>query len=141
MSPKHKKLEQIKYQHQISEILREDNGVSCHFDYHVNLMLDDETIKLNVLTYNERHDEYMLMHTVKGSSSIDCLSKMLDYVRSTRAERQENSYTVTWKRTGESEIHRSYFRAVSEDEAQRKFMHEKDQADYSVESIVLNPVA
>jgi len=141
MSSKHKKLEQIKYQHQISEILRDDNGVSCHFDYHVNLMSDEETIKLNVLTYNERHDEYMLMHTVKGSSSIDCLKKMLEYVRATRTERQENSYTVTWSRTGESDLHKSYFRAVSEAEARKKFMHEKDPEDYAVESISLNPVA
>lgn len=141
MSSKHKKLEQIKYQHQIAEILREDNGVSCHFDYHVNLMSDNETIKLNVLTYNERHDEYMLMHTVKGSSSIDCLKKMFEYVSSSRAERQENSYTVTWKRKEESEIHRSYFRATSEEEARKKFLHEKNPDDYEVESIVQNPVA
>ena len=46
-----KKLQQIRLQHQIVEILKNDNGVSCHFDYHINMMSDDETIKLNLLKY------------------------------------------------------------------------------------------
>jgi len=141
MPSKHKKLQQIKYQHQIGEILHDDNGVSCHFDYHVNLMSDDETIKLNLLTYNERHDEYMLMHTTKGSSSLDCLNKMLDYVQSTRSERRDNSYTVSWKREGDVNIHKSYFRASSEAEAQKKFFHEKEADAYEVVNIVQNPEA
>ena len=72
MATKNHKLEQIKLQHNISEILRKDNGVSCHFDYHINLMSGDQTIKLNLLTYNPVHDEYMLLHTVKGASVAIC---------------------------------------------------------------------
>ena len=49
-----KKLEQLRLQHTISNLLYKDNGVSSHFDYHVNLMSDDETIKLNLLTYNQK---------------------------------------------------------------------------------------
>jgi len=141
MSSKHKKLEQIKLQHSISEILREDNGVSCHYDYHVNLMSDDETIKLNLLTYNERHDEYMLMHTVKGKSSIDCLQKMWEYVKSNHENSREDSYTVTWQKDGDSATYSSHFRARSSAEAEQKFLYEKNPDHYKITSVQINPVS
>ncbi len=134
-----KKLEQLKMQHAIFKILHSDNGVSSHFDYHVNLMSSSETIKLNVLTYNEKHNEYMLFHTVYGSSSLDCLQKMLDYIES-KSNSIENSYTITWNKAGDEERHQSYFSATSEAEAEAKFLHEKDKEDYEY-SIQLNPVS
>ena len=75
-----KKLEQIRLQHEIGEILRKDNGVSSHFDYHVNLLSEDESVKLNLLTYNVKHNEYMLLHTTLGASSLICLKKMLTLI-------------------------------------------------------------
>ncbi len=141
MSAKHKKLEQIKLQHAISRILHEDNGVSCHFDYHVNLISEDETIKLNLLTYNERHDEYMLMHTTKGTSSLECLAKMLEYVKSNHQVGRLDSYTVRWKREGQDQVHYSHFRAPSEEFALKKFLHEKNPGDYEIISVEGNPVA
>lgn len=134
-----KKLEQLRLQHTISNLLYKDNGVSSHFDYHVNLMSDDETIKLNLLTYNQRHDDYMLFHTVFGTSSLNCLQKMLDYITSFRQMR-ENSYTITWKKTGDTDWHKSYFAAKTEDEAKGKFLHEKNASEYNF-SIELNPVS
>lgn len=105
MSKIDKKLEQIRLQHQIGEILREDNGVSCHFDYHVNLLSDYETIKLNLLTYNQRHDEYMLLHSVKGTSSLDCLNKIKTYLEQQAKTEKVQSYSVKWKRNGEDKTH------------------------------------
>jgi hypothetical protein len=134
-----KKLEQLRLQHAISNLLYKDNGVSSHFDYHVNLMSDDETIKLNLLTYNQKHDEYMLFLTVLGTSSIDCLKKMLEYIKNNNAAR-ENSYTITWKKTGEIDSHKSYFAAKTEGEAIGKFLHEKNATDYEY-SIELNPMS
>lgn len=134
-----KKLEQLRLQHTISNLLQEDNGVSSHFDYHVNLMSDEKTIKLNLLTYNERHNEYMLFHTVYGQSSIDCLKKMLSYIEEGRAKTL-NSYTITWKKKGDKDEHKSYFIAASEDKAIEKFLHEKDPEDYEY-SCSLNPVS
>lgn len=134
-----KKLEQIRLQHDISEMLRQDNGVSCHFDYHVNLLSDDETIKLNLLTYNKRHDEYMLLHSIKGKSSIDCLIKMKNYLDQLHTER-EYSFSVSWKKKGEDQKHVSYFVAASREEAEAKFLHEKNPDDYEY-SIQINPVS
>ncbi len=140
MSKIDKKLEQIKLQHQIGEILRQDNGVSCHFDYHVNLLSDYETIKLNLLTYNKRHDEYMLLHSIKGTSSIDCLDKMKTFLNQLNHDAKEHSYTVSWQRSGEDIKHVSYFIGTSKEEVQKKFLHEKDASLYTFE-ITQNPVS
>ena len=140
MSKIDKKLEQIKLQHQIGELLLKDNGVSCHFDYHVNLLSDYETVKLNVLTYNKRHNEYMLLHTVKGTSSIDCLNKTLTFLSQKDHRAKLLSFSVKWSKKGEDGSYVSYFQAHDEEEAREKFLHEKNPNDYTIE-ITENPVS
>lgn len=140
MSKIDKKLEQIKMQHRISEILRKDNGVSCHFDYHINLLSEDETIKLNVLTYNEKHNEYMLMHTTKGGSSLICLNKMLKYIESVQQSNRNYSFTISWKKKNDEKLYVSYFWGNSEEDVIKKFLHEKNPENY-VYKIIQNPVA
>ncbi len=140
MSKIDKKLEQIKLQHQIGELLLKDNGVSCHFDYHVNLLSDYETIKLNVLTYNQRHNEYMLLHTVKGTSSIDCLSKTLTFLNQKDHRAKQRSFSVVWKKQGDTDNYTSYFQAIDEEEVTRKFLHEKNPDEYTFD-ITENPVS
>jgi hypothetical protein len=140
MSKIDKKLEQIQLQHQIGDLLRRDNGVSCHFDYHVNLLSDYETVKLNVLTFNNRHNEYMLLHSVKGTSSIDCLSKTLTFLSQKDHRASISSFSVKWMKKGETQHHVSYFMVGDEAEAETKFLHEKDPSEYSYE-VYENPVA
>ncbi|MBI1305029.1 MAG: hypothetical protein GC181_00275 [Bacteroidetes bacterium] len=140
MSKIDKKLEQIKLQHEIQEILRNDNGVSCHFDYHVNLLSEDETVKLHLLTYNERHQEYMLLHVSRGASSIVCLKRMLEYITSGHETSTKYSFTIQWKKKSETQSHTSYFWGSSEEEVTRKFLHEKNPDDYTF-SVTRNPVA
>lgn len=135
-----KKLEQIRLQHQIMELLRQDNGVSCHFDYHINPVSDDETIKLNLLTYNPRHNEYMLLNMVKGSSAIDCLQKMLSFIEGMMKQTQLYSFTIRWKRKNHDQQFVSYFRAPDEKSAELKFLHEKDPDAYEY-SIERNPIS
>lgn len=134
-----KKLEQLRLQHEIYNVLNQDNGVSSHFDYHVNIMSDDETIKLNLLTYNERHNEYMLFHTVLGTSSLNCLEKMLAYIHQIK-QYKKNSYTISWQKEGDASTYKSYFMASNEEEAIEKFLHEKDKNEYTY-TISLNPVS
>ncbi|MFY0643854.1 MAG: hypothetical protein JXR19_05255 [Bacteroidia bacterium] len=135
-----KKLKQLRLQHEIYSLLHEDNGVSSHFDYHVNLMSDDETVKLNLLTYNKRHDEYMLFHTTLGTSSIDCLQKMHNYLSNTVEGDDSSSFTIKWKKIGESQEHLSYFMADDKEEAIQKFLHEKNAEEYEY-SCSLNPLS
>lgn len=135
-----KKLEQIRLQHQIMELLHQDNGVSCHFDYHINPVSDDETIKLNLLTYNPRHHEYMLLNSVKGSSAIDCLTKMEAFIKTLKKQTQLYSFTIRWKRKDDDHWYVSYFAAPDEKNAELKFLHEKDPDafEYSIER---NPIS
>lgn len=136
-----RKLLQLKLQHEISIMLHQDNGVSCHFDYHINLNSELETIKLNLLTYNPKHNEYMLFHTVKGSSSIDCLEKLKTYITDHLKSDQLKSYTLTWyKKKSPQAKNKSYFFAISESDAIGKFLHEKDAQDYYFE-IYQNPLS
>ncbi len=135
-----KKLRQIQLQHQVVEILKNDNGVSCHFDYHINIMSDDETVKLNLLTYNPGHENYMLLHSTSGKSSIHCLEKMLAYLDEFYNRKYLYSFTIEWKRKGDPLKHISYFRAIDEKEAQTKFLHEKDASEYDF-TISRNPIA
>lgn len=135
-----RKLQQIRLQHKILNILSEDNGVSCHFDYHVNLISDDETVKLNLLTYNPNHDEYMLLHTVKSTSSLACLEKMMAYIDSLHSNQTVYSFTITWNKKGNNEKHVSYFSASTSAEAEKKFLHEKNKDDYDF-VILQNPIA
>lgn len=140
MAPTDLKLRQLELQHDIQEMLRVDNGVSCHFDYHIHMMSDEETIQLNLLTFNPRHHEYMLLHSVKGKSSIHCLELMKKYVEHLTREKIRYSYTIKWRRLGEGDYHISYFHAASEEEAIHKFLHEKRAEDYEF-SVKINPIA
>lgn len=135
-----RKLQQIRLQHKILNILQEDNGVSCHFDYHVNLISDEETVKLNLLTYNPKHDEYMLLHTTKATSSLACLEKMLAYIQSMHHAQTNYSFTINWSKKGSDENHVSYFMGTSKEDAEAKFLHEKNKEDYDYE-ILQNPIS
>ncbi len=135
-----KKLQQIRLQHQIVGILKNDNGVSCHFDYHINMMSDDETIKLNLLTYNPSHENYMLLYSTSGKSSIDCLEKMQAILHELYNPKFLYSFTIEWKKKGDPMKHISYFRAQDEADAKTKFLHEKNESEYEY-TILKNPIA
>lgn len=135
-----KKLKQIQLQHQIVEILKNDNGVSCHFDYHINMMSDEETIKLNLLTYNPAHQNYMLLHSAAGKSSIHCLEKMEQFLHEFYNPEFLYSFTIEWKKKGETTKHISYFRAIDEASATEKFLHEKNEEEYEY-AVHKNPIA
>ncbi len=135
-----RKLEQIRLQHQIMEILRKDNGVRCHFDYHVNPVSEDETVKLNLLTYNPKHNEYMLLHCTTGKSSIDCLNKMIVEINALQDQSQFYSFTIKWTKKSDGILHVSYFRATDERSAELKFLHEKNASDYTY-TIEKNPIS
>ena len=135
-----KKLQQIRLQHQIVGILKNDNGVSCHFDYHINMMSDDETIKLNLLTYNPAHENYMLLHSTSGKSSIHCLERMQTYLSEFYNPKFLYSFTIEWKKKDDPLKHISYFRAIDESEARAKFLHEKEELEYEY-TILRNPIS
>jgi hypothetical protein len=134
------KREKIKLESQIQKILWSDNEVTSHFDYRVHMNSKNNTIELNLLTYNSVHEEYMLLHRILGKSSIDCLEKMIDYLKNVTPRQTYYSYTITWNKIGEKgEPHVSYFRGKTENDVKNKFLHERKESDYDF-TIKMNPL-
>ena len=67
------------------------------------------SVLLRLITANPRHNQSFLFHTVEGSSKIEALKEMLEYVENYKEA--ESSYTIQWSLKGENSLHTSYFRA------------------------------
>ena len=88
-----------------------DNRNTVHFDYHVNIDDEHNSISLDLYTKNALNDEIFLLHKTSGTSSIDVLEKMLEYLEQSRKNNNKNSYTVSWRNKNEENesLHTSYF--------------------------------
>ena len=121
----------IKLESQIQRLLSNDNGVTSHFDYRVHLNSAKKTIELNLLTYNDLHNEFMLLHRVFGRSAIDCLNEMIRFLEESSFSKKDYSFTIQWKKKdSKDELHTSYFVAKTEREAKEKFLHGKKEEEY-----------
>jgi hypothetical protein len=97
------------------------------------------TIKLDLITVNPRHNQSFLFHSSEGIDKIDSLKKMLDYVN--RNYKDENSYTIQWTTLHSSDLNTSYFRAKNMYEALDKLYYGRDMNTISVYIIKLNPIS
>lgn len=94
-------------------------------------------VKLDVVTVNPRHRQSFLFHSVNGYDKLDCLKKMLEYVKIYKEK--ASSYTIQWSLHGESDLQTSYFRAKNILEALDKLYYGRDMNAVTVFSVVLNP--
>jgi hypothetical protein len=134
------KKERIRLESQLQRLLHQDNGVTAHFDYRIQMNSAKNTVELHLLTFNPVHDDYMLLHKTKGPSAIDCLQEMHDYIRQQKNLGKEKSFTISWSKSGEGEKHQSYFRGKNEEEVLQKFLHEKRAEDYEF-TVRENPIS
>lgn len=104
-----------------------------------NYKQKNETVRLDLVTVNPKHEQSFLFQTVTGTDKIDALKKMLEYV--TEHYHNENSLTIQWIKIGENKLHTSYFRAKNMYEALDKFYYGRDMSSYKIFSITLNPVS
>ncbi|MCS6820146.1 MAG: hypothetical protein RMJ53_09295 [Chitinophagales bacterium] len=104
-----------------------------------NFKFKNETVKLDLVTVNPRHEQSFLFHSVTGTDKADALRKMVDYIQN--HYHHENSMTIQWMKVGENVLHTSYFRAKNMYEALDKFYYERDLNQYKIFSISLNPVS
>jgi hypothetical protein len=93
--------------------------------------------RLDLVTVNPRHQQSFLFRYETGRDEVECLQKMLDYVRSYRDT--ESSYTLQWRTRGDRELQTSYFRAHNAYEALDKLYFGRDLNTITVFSVVLNP--
>ena len=80
-----------------------------------NYTQKNETVRLDLVTVNPKHEQSFLFHTVVGTDKIDALKKMLEYIDMHYS--QEGSMTIQWVKVGENKLHTSYFRAKNMYEA------------------------
>lgn len=104
-----------------------------------NYKQKNETVRLDLVTVNPKHEQSFLFQSITGTDKIDALKKMLEYV--TEHYHNENSLTIQWIKIGENKLHTSYFRAKNMYEALDKFYYGRDLGQYKIFSIVINPVS
>ena len=95
--------------------------------------------KLYLITLNPRHNQSFLFHSTEGSTKLEALRSMREYV-STYKDRT-SSYTVQWSARGENELNTSYFRAKNVLEALDKLFFDRDPNSITVFSVILNPIS
>ena len=97
----------------------------------------DGQSRLDLITVNPRHQQNFLFRFETGRDKVECLEKMLAYVRSYRDN--ESSFTLQWRTRGDRELQTSYFRAHNVYEALDKLYYGRDLNTITVFSVVLNP--
>ncbi|MCI1186194.1 hypothetical protein MON38_02095 [Hymenobacter sp. DH14] len=97
----------------------------------------DGQTRLDLITVNPRHQQSFLFRYETGRDKVECLEKMLAYVK--RFRDTESSYTVQWSARDDKALHTSYFRAHNVYEALDKLYFGRDLNTITVFSVVLNP--
>lgn len=104
-----------------------------------NYKQKNETVRLDLVTVNPKHDQSFLFHSETGTDKLDALKKVLEYID--KHYHQESSMTIQWIKIGDNKLHTSYFRAKNMYEALDKFYYGRDMGSYKIFSITLNPVS
>ena len=127
---------------EIITLIYEDNRNTVHFDYHVDIDDVDYSIMLDLYTRNARNGAIFLLHQTRGTSSVDVLQKMLQYLQSQHLTEEKYSYTVKWvDRTEVNKTeHVSYFYEASEGDVRKKFFYNRREQDYLI-TIEKNPLS
>ncbi|MCB0755904.1 MAG: hypothetical protein KDB98_09940, partial [Flavobacteriales bacterium] len=129
-----KKDQRFDLEGEIVTLVFDDNRNTVHFDYHVDIDDVDYSIRLDLYTRNARSGAVFLLHQTRGTSSVDVLQKMLDYLRKLRLSDLKYSYTVKWvdRNDPSKSEHVSYFYEGSESEVRQKFFYNKREEDYLI---------
>jgi len=98
-----------------------------------------EITQLDIITFNPRHSQSFLFHSVKAINRLEAAHKVLEYVN--KFYQKEDTYTLQWIKIGEQNLHTSYFRAKNIYEVLDKFYFERDVNSYRIYSISLNPIS
>lgn len=127
---------------EIITLVYEDNRNTVHFDYHVDIDDVDYSIMLDLYTRNAKSGAVFLLHQTRGTSSVDVLKKMLDYLKTHNKSDEKYSYTVKWvdRKDPKKDEHVSYFYETSESDVRKKFFYNKREEDYLI-TVEKNPLS
>jgi len=125
-------------------IARLQSEIQNHLGYNADGLIFDFSQKdghtfLHLITINPRHNQSFLFHISEGIDKIDCLDKMLGYIKDHYS--LDDTYTIQWKVREEKELHVSYFRANNMYQALDKLFYNRDLTSIIVYSCKLNPIS
>ena len=122
-------------EHKIENYIGAASNIELKFQYQEM----EKEVKLDLVTFNPKHNQSFLFHSVRGFGQIDVLYKMLDYIKNYKEK--ESSYTIQWSLKESTELNTSYFRAANLLSEIEKFYFERDINSTVVFSVVLNPIS
>jgi hypothetical protein len=101
--------ESLKLEFEISQLILKDNGCYTHFE--------KTAYKLNIVTYNPKHNTYFLLCSIPIRDSISSMQEeyyytlkdAFDYLDKNIKSDESSSYTVTWKDHSVKDIQTSFF--------------------------------
>ncbi len=117
-------------------IRKELNDVTIYFDYQE----DEAETELSIITISKNHGERFLFHKIKSSSKMNCLSKMIDYIKSDYKLNHQN-YEINWRKKGDTTNHTSWFHGKSLLDIVDKFYFLKDPVDIIIYEMKMRPMA
>ncbi len=128
-----KNIEAAKLQREIEQYIGlGPNSLIYNFDE------SEGKITLHLVTVNPRHNQSFLFHSEEGYDKLDCMKKMLKYVKSYKDK--ESSFTIQWKMTGYNTLQTSYFSAKNIQGALDKLSYDRDPNSITVFSVIMNPI-
>lgn len=131
--------ERIHLESKIQKIVYDDNRNTVHYNYRVNI--DKECgVTLEVFTFNVKNETVMNMVNVQGTSTIDCLTKVVEFL----GKKQKNVYktfSIVWRRAGKHQSEISFFYAENESDAKQKFYYGKNEDEYILLNVYQNPIS
>ena len=121
------------FENAISEYIRKDNGCSVHFEY------NEKSIRAT--TFNPTKQESFLLMEIPYTDKEQGLKSIWEWVKSHSTSKDCSSYTVIWIKKGESNTFKSYFYAESVRGVLDKFFFDKNENEYVIHQIVMNPIS
>ncbi len=115
--------------------LNNSNKCSVEFVYSPSEHLG---IDLYIITHNPVHKNPFLFSKSWGVTEEDALKKACLMIN--KNKKTENSYTVTWEKIGGT-TQNSYFSGKNMHEVLDKFFFQKNQEEYIIFNIKLNPIS
>jgi len=97
MTRQDQNVEVARYQKDIADRLGLDSQ-NLIFNYKQK----NETVRLDLVTVNPKHDQSFLFHTETGTDKTDALKKMLEYI--IEHYHNESSLTIQWIKVGENKL-------------------------------------
>jgi hypothetical protein len=128
----------------IIKLAASDNK-TIHFEYDRFKEFDDEDYfhKVSVFTFNPTTKEHFLVKEVNYRPSFEvCLNEILDYMINMKVSHK--SFTVLWTKLENGRLGKtntSYFYCKNAKEVTDKFYHGKNEEEYEIYSIKLNPIS